>query len=77
MEDFAAAVTLILGGATFVPSDLPGLDDQEQLVLARRLLRDGVVVPAGDRPAAGRDERLREEQCDRMNSAAAGWGVAR
>ncbi|SDI94617.1 Cupin superfamily protein [Frankineae bacterium MT45] len=40
-----AAVKCILTGAPFTPAELPGLDAEEQLVVARRLLRDGVVVP--------------------------------
>jgi hypothetical protein len=39
------ALKLVLGGAAFEPGDLPGLDPEEQLVIARRLLREGVVVP--------------------------------
>ena len=31
----------------FRPADLPGLDPDEQLVVARRLLREGVVIPRG------------------------------
>lgn len=40
------ALKTVLSGATFRPADLPGLDADEQLVLARRLLRQAVVVPA-------------------------------
>lgn len=40
------AVKWVLTGVTFTPAELPGLDGAEQLVLARRLLRDAVVVPA-------------------------------
>jgi hypothetical protein len=41
-----AAVKTVLSGATFAPFELAGLDDEEQLVIARRLLREGIVVPA-------------------------------
>jgi hypothetical protein len=41
-----AAVKLALAGAPFTPADLPGLDDDEQLMIAKRLLREGIVVPA-------------------------------
>ena len=40
------ALTAVLRGAGFTPSDLPGLDPDGQLDLARRLLREGIVVPA-------------------------------
>lgn len=36
----------VLHSAVFRPIDLPALDPDEQLVVARRLLREGVVVPA-------------------------------
>ena len=36
----------VLDSALFRPFDLPALDPDEQLVVARRLLREGVVVPA-------------------------------
>ena len=35
---------LVLAGAPFTPAELPGLDADEQLVVARRLLREGVLV---------------------------------
>jgi hypothetical protein len=41
-----AAIKTILGGEPFTPDELPGLDGGEQLDLVRRLLREGVVVPA-------------------------------
>ncbi|HZC70035.1 MAG TPA: cupin domain-containing protein [Jatrophihabitans sp.] len=41
----ADAVKVILAGATFTPAELPGLDADGQLTVARRLLREGVVVP--------------------------------
>ena len=39
------AVKTILTGSAFTPAELAGLDAAEQLALARRLLRDGVLVP--------------------------------
>jgi ribosomal protein L16 Arg81 hydroxylase len=42
----AAALKAALSGEVFTPAELPGLDADEQLVLARRLLREGVLVPA-------------------------------
>jgi hypothetical protein len=30
----------------FTPAELPGLEPEEQLTLTRRLLREGVLVPA-------------------------------
>jgi len=44
--DTAAAVRTALAGAVFTPAGLEGLDHADQLTLARRLLREGVVVPA-------------------------------
>lgn len=41
-----AALLIALSGKVFVPGALPNLDPEEQLVVARRLLREGVVVPA-------------------------------
>jgi hypothetical protein len=35
---------LLAGPST--PADLPGLDEESALVLARRLLREGVLLPA-------------------------------
>lgn len=40
----AAALKTVLGGDVFRPGDLPGLDADEQLTLARQLLREGVIV---------------------------------
>ena len=40
----AAAVKAVLVGEPLTPAELPGLDPHEQLVLARRLLREGLVV---------------------------------
>jgi bifunctional lysine-specific demethylase and histidyl-hydroxylase NO66 len=42
-----AALKAVLAGEPLTPLDLPGLDAAEQLVVARRLLREGVLVPAG------------------------------
>jgi ribosomal protein L16 Arg81 hydroxylase len=44
--DTAAAVQTVLAGAVFTPGDLAALDGDDQLTLARRLLREGVIVPA-------------------------------
>jgi lysine-specific demethylase/histidyl-hydroxylase NO66 len=41
-----AALKAVLAGQTFTPGELPGLDAAEQLTLARRLLREAIVVPA-------------------------------
>lgn len=40
------AVKAVLTGELLTPESLPGLDADEQLALARRLLREGVLVPA-------------------------------
>jgi hypothetical protein len=40
------ALKAVLSGADFTPAELPGLDDADQLMVARRLVREGVVVPA-------------------------------
>ena len=42
----ADAVGLIVDRDVFSPADLPGLDASDQLTLTRRLLREGIVVPA-------------------------------
>lgn len=42
-----AALLVALSGKDFAPEMLPNLDPQEQLVVARRLLREGIVVPVG------------------------------
>ena len=42
----AQAVGVATGPNVFTPADLPGLEPQDQLTLTRRLLREGVVVPA-------------------------------
>jgi cupin superfamily protein len=42
----AEAVGLIVDRAVFSPAELPGMDATDQLTLSRRLLRDGIVVPA-------------------------------
>lgn len=36
----------VLGDGPCRLGDLPGLDEADQLVLVRRLLREGVLVPA-------------------------------
>jgi lysine-specific demethylase/histidyl-hydroxylase NO66 len=46
-RETADALKTVLTGGVFTPSGLPGLADDDQLVVARRLLREGVVVPAG------------------------------
>src|SRR6478609_8827347 len=48
-EQVHAALLVVLSGKAFVPAVLPNLDPQEQLVVARRLLREGVVVAVADR----------------------------
>jgi bifunctional lysine-specific demethylase and histidyl-hydroxylase NO66 len=40
----APALKTMLAGDPFRPRDLPGLDAEEQLTLARQLLREGVIV---------------------------------
>lgn len=49
------ALQQLLSGGPVTVADLPGLDADEQLVLARRLLREGLAVPlaADDRIPAG------------------------
>ena len=42
----ADAMAVITDSDVFSPSELPGLDANDQMTLARRLLREGVVVPA-------------------------------
>jgi hypothetical protein len=42
----SGAVAHIVAGGEFTPAELPGLEPDEALTLARRLLRDGVLVPA-------------------------------
>jgi bifunctional lysine-specific demethylase and histidyl-hydroxylase NO66 len=46
--DAGAALKLALSGEPFRPAELPGLDADDQLAVARRLLREGVLVPAGE-----------------------------
>jgi hypothetical protein len=48
------ALLMAVSGAPFRPIDLPGLDAAEQLVVARRLLREGVVIPADPRSDVAR-----------------------
>jgi ribosomal protein L16 Arg81 hydroxylase len=42
----ADAVELVVAGSAFTPAELPGLEPEEQLTLTRRLVREGVLVPA-------------------------------
>jgi hypothetical protein len=49
-----SALLVAVSSAPFRPSDLPGLDRDEQLVLARRLLREGVVIPVAPGHDVGR-----------------------
>ena len=41
----ADAMKVVMSGEPFTPAELPGLDAEDQLVVARRLLREGVIVP--------------------------------
>jgi hypothetical protein len=46
---YEVAVKAVLGSAGVIrPVELPGLDADEQLALAGRLLREGILVPAGE-----------------------------
>jgi hypothetical protein len=47
-EQVHAALLIVLSGKAFAPEVLPNLDGEEQLVVARRLLREGIVIPAGE-----------------------------
>jgi hypothetical protein len=49
------ALLTAVSGASFRPIDLPELDVDEQLVVARRLLREGVVITADQGPDLGRN----------------------
>jgi hypothetical protein len=42
----ADAIKTVFAGGRFSPDQLPGLTDDERLVVARRLVREGVLVPA-------------------------------
>jgi hypothetical protein len=42
----APALLLVLGGDVYRVGDLPLDDDPDRLVLARRLLKEALVVPA-------------------------------
>jgi hypothetical protein len=42
----ADAIKVVLAGAALTPASLPGLDAGEQLTVARRLVREGVLVAA-------------------------------
>ena len=62
----ARALKTVLAGDAFRPADLPGLDAEEQLTLARRLLREGVIVGARDAAADSRPTgRIPRESPDR------------
>jgi bifunctional lysine-specific demethylase and histidyl-hydroxylase NO66 len=50
-----AAIELALSGKVFRPKDCADLDPEEQLVVARRLLREGIVVPATSGPGRSTD----------------------
>jgi lysine-specific demethylase/histidyl-hydroxylase NO66 len=41
-----SAVKTMLSGSAFTPDELPGLDPEEQLIVARRMVREGILVPA-------------------------------
>lgn len=41
-----AALKSALSGSVFTPAELPGLEADEQITVSRRLLREGIVVPA-------------------------------
>jgi hypothetical protein len=41
------ALRQAFSGSSFRPAELSGLDAEEKLVVARRLLREGLVMPAG------------------------------
>ncbi|HEX8518556.1 MAG TPA: cupin domain-containing protein [Pseudonocardia sp.] len=41
------ALRALLGGDAVAVGSLPGMEDDDQVVLVRRLLREGVLVPAG------------------------------
>jgi bifunctional lysine-specific demethylase and histidyl-hydroxylase NO66 len=43
----AAALRALLGDHPVVVGSLPGMEEADQVVLVRRLLREGVLVPAG------------------------------
>ncbi|MFL6142116.1 MAG: cupin domain-containing protein [Labedaea sp.] len=42
----AAALRVLLGGEAVAIGELPGLDHDDQVVVVRRMLREGLVVPA-------------------------------
>ena len=46
------ALDAVAGGEDVVVGALPGLDSESQAVLARRLLREGLLVPVDRPPAA-------------------------
>jgi hypothetical protein len=45
-DTVGAALGALLGGGTHVVGELPDMPETDQVVLVRRLLREGVVVPA-------------------------------
>ena len=45
----AAALEFVAARARFVPADLPGLSESARLTLVRRLVREGLVLPAAAR----------------------------
>jgi lysine-specific demethylase/histidyl-hydroxylase NO66 len=50
------AVRAMLEGTPVRVADLPGLDAADALVLVRRLVREGVVVPADEAPDGPEDD---------------------
>lgn len=50
------SLRLVVRGNDFRPVDLPSLDADEQLVVARRLLREGIVVPAVGGPESAQSD---------------------
>ena len=61
-----AALRQAFSGSEFSAGELPGLDADEQLVVARRLLREGLVVPvAGPRRPTRRARCRRRERSGR------------
>ena len=47
-SDTADAIKTVLTGSRFTPGELPGLAADDRLVVARRLVREGVIVRAGN-----------------------------
>ena len=44
------AIKVVLTGNWFTPGELPGLTAEDRLVVVRRLVREGVIVPASGAP---------------------------